>query len=326
MPLIDMPREELLKYQGISPCPSDIDEFWDKMLKKTDEHDPEPQFVKASYQFPAAECYDLYFKGLGGDKIHCKVLKPRNLKGEAPCLLEFHGYSGSSSDWSHYIAHVSSGFVVFALDCRGQGGLSEDLGGVRGTTRNGQIIRGLDGDGPEDLYFAKVFCDTVLMAKIAASMDYVDENNMGACGGSQGGALTVACAALYPNIKYAAFNYPFLSDYKRVWEMDLCKDAYLELKEYFRRHDPYHEREDEIFYRLGYIDIQNIAKRIKASCYMQTGLMDTICPPSTQFAAYNKITAPKKVIFAPDFGHEGVPYISDKFLEFFIEQAGISVE
>ena len=44
---------------------------------------------------------------------------------------------------------------------------------------------------------------------------------------------------------------------------------------------------------------------------MFTGLMDNVCPPSTQFEAYNKITSPKDVIFYPDFGHEGLPDVDD---------------
>jgi cephalosporin-C deacetylase len=49
---------------------------------------------------------------------------------------------------------------------------------------------------------------------------------------------------------------------------------------------------------------------------MLTGLMDTICPPSTQFAAYNKITSPKKMVIYPDFGHEGLPGSSDIIYEY----------
>jgi len=44
--------------------------------------------------------------------------------------------------------------------------------------------------------------------------------------------------------------------------------------------------------------------------------MDTICPPSTQFAAYNKITAPKSVVIYPDFGHEGLPGHSEIVFQF----------
>ena len=38
---------------------------------------------------------------------------------------------------------------------------------------------------------------------------------------------------------------------------------------------------------------------------MITGLMDNICPPSTQFAAYNKITSKKQMTIYPDFGMKG---------------------
>jgi cephalosporin-C deacetylase len=46
------------------------------------------------------------------------------------------------------------------------------------------------------------------------------------------------------------------------------------------------------------------------------GLMDTICPPSSQFAAYNKITAPKSLSVYPDFGHEGLPGANDEIFQF----------
>ena len=59
-----------------------------------------------------------------------------------------------------------------------------------------------------------------------------------------------------------------------------------------------------------------LASRIRAEVLMFTGLMDTICPPSTQFAAYNKITAPKEVVIYPDFGHEHLPGHGDLTLNF----------
>ena len=45
---------------------------------------------------------------------------------------------------------------------------------------------------------------------------------------------------------------------------------------------------------------------------MSVGLMDTICPPSTQFAAYNKIQSKKSLLIYPDFGHEGLPGAPDR--------------
>ena len=147
-------------------------------------------------------------------------------------------------------------------------------------------------------------------------MPEVDANRVGATGGSQGGGLTLACAALEPRIKRVAPVFPFLSDYQRVWELELAKNAYLELDEYFRRFDPMHLREEEMFTKLGYIDVQNLAERIQGEVLMAVGLMDETCPPSTQFAAYNKITAPKQLRIYPDFKHETLPGHPDTIFQF----------
>jgi len=262
-----------------------------------------------------AECFDLYFTGVGGARVHAKYLRPKVNTEPHPAVLMFHGYSGSSGDWQDKLSYVSQGFSVAALDTRGQGGLSEDSGTVRGNTLRGHIIRGLD-DSPEKLLFRSLYLDTAQLADIVMSFSEVDPARVGATGGSQGGGLTLACAALEPRLKKAAPIFPFLCDYQRVWEMDLATNAYEELKTFFRSFDPMHQREEEIFTRLGYIDNQHLAHRIKAEVLMPVGLMDSICPPSTQFAAYNKITSKKSLLIYPDFGHEGLPGCSDHIFDF----------
>jgi cephalosporin-C deacetylase len=54
---------------------------------------------------------------------------------------------------------------------------------------------------------------------------------------------------------------------------------------------------------------------------MAVGLMDTICPPSTQFAAFNKIFAPKELAIYPDHAHEGLPGWPDRVFQFMLEMA-----
>ena len=213
------------------------------------------------------------------------------------------------------MGYVSQGYCIASLDCRGQGGLSQDVGGALGTTFTTPFVRGLDGE-PEGLLCRDLFLDTAMLARIIMALDYVDETRIGVFGGSQGGALTIACAALVPEIKLCAPTYPYLSDYKRVWDMDLDRGAYEGLRYYFRHFDPTHARENEIFEKLGYIDIQFLAPRIRAKVLMQTGLLDTTCPPSTQFAAYNKITSEKDVIIYPDYGHEGIKGSDDATFSF----------
>lgn len=305
--LVDMPIEKLREYKGITPKPADFDEYWEKALAEMNAVDPQVELKEAAFQAPGAKCYDMYFTGVHGARVYAKCLVPEKIQGKIPAILHFHGYSGASHGWTYYLSYVLAGYAVFALDARGQGGKSEDVGGVVGNTLHGHIIRGLDNDDPHKLLFRDIFLDTAELAKIAMDMDFVDETKVGAFGGSQGGALTLACISLEPRVNRAAPQYPFLCDYQRVWEMDLAKDAYSELKEYFRHFDPRHEREEEIFTKLGYIDLKNLAPRIKAKVLMFTGLMDTVCPPSTQFSAFNNMTCEREYKLYPDFGHEGLP-------------------
>ena len=315
MPLIDKPLAELRTYPGRNPRPTDFDLFWDRGLAEMRALDPKVELRPAKFTAPGADCFDLFFTGVGGARIHAKYLRPQAAARPHPAVVLFHGYSGNSGDWFEKLAWLAFGYSVFALDCRGQGGFSEDRGGVTGNTLKGHIIRGLD-DAPQQLLFRQIFLDTAQLAGLAMQMPEVDPQRVGATGGSQGGGLTLACAALEPRIKRAAPIFPFLCDYQRVWEMDLATAAYEELRTYFRQFDPRHEREQEIFTKLGYIDCQHLAPRIRGEILMVTGLMDTICPPSTQFAAYNKITAPKNMVLYPDYAHEGLPGASDTISAF----------
>ena len=320
MPLVDLPLAELYRYSGRNPCPHDIDSYWDSSLAEMNALDPEVTLAPAQFKSPAADCFDLTFTGTGGARIYAKYLRPKGIKKPSPAILQFHGYSGNSGDWLDKQAYVAAGFCVASMDVRGQGGRSEDTGGIQGNTLRGHIIRGLSDPDPKKLLFRDIFLDTALLAKVVSSFDEVDENRIAAMGGSQGGALTIACAALAADtVKIAVPVFPFLCDYQRVWEMDLAENAYEELKSYFRSFDPMHKREQEIFAKLGYIDLQHMAKRIKSRVLMGCGLMDRICPPSTQFAAYNRISSQKEVAIYPDFGHEGLPGFADRAFEFLCE-------
>ncbi|MEQ8671741.1 MAG: acetylxylan esterase [Aggregatilineales bacterium] len=319
MPLtFDMPFEQLEHYRGINPKPDDFDSYWSDAIAEMREVDPQVELVPADFQTSFADCFHMYFTGVKGARVHAMLLRPKQLRDNHPALVVFHGYTGNAGSWIEQLPYVAQGFVVAALDCRGQGGLSEDVGGHAGTTQRGHIIRGLDGD-PHNLLFRHIFLDTAQLAGLVMDFPEVNENRVGAMGGSQGGGLTIACSALEPRIKRAAPVFPFLTDYQRVWEMDQAKDAYTEIQTYFRYHDPLHEREKEVFTKLGYIDVQHLANRIQANVLMGVGLMDTVCPPSTQFAAYNKITSEKSLVIYPDYRHENLPGHNDRTFQFMIE-------
>jgi cephalosporin-C deacetylase len=316
---MDMPLSELKGYMGKSPKPDDFDQYWERALAELDQQPLEYELIPANMKTSYAECFHLYFIGVGGARVHCKFVKPTNIDKPGPGLAYFHGYSVDSGEWMGLLPYAAEGFTMIALDCRGQGGLSEDNLVVKGPTLRGHIIRGIDDPNPDNFYYRNVFLDTVQATRILMSMASVDADRIGVFGMSQGGALATACAALEPRVKEVVAAYPFLSDYKRVWqEMDINNSAYEEIAYYFRALDPNHEREEYVFNKLGYIDIQNLANRIQANYLMVVGMKDGICPPSTQFATYNKIQSPKDLLIYPEYGHEYLPYLGDKTFKKFL--------
>jgi len=315
MPLVDLPLEQLKTYMGRNPRPADFSEYWENSLAEVDQLQSKFDFQEVECPIPDAQWFEARFEGVGGATIFAKHVRPRSLSQPRPCVLQFHGYQMDSGDWAEISRWLLLGYSAFAMDVRGQGGQSSDPGGAAGSTVKGHITRGL-GDSPEKLFYRGVYCDCAQIAKLAMGLDFVDAGRVGTIGASQGGALSLVCAALEPRIARCVSAYPYLADYKRVWEMDLAKDAYDDLRYWIRSFDPQHARIDEIWEKLGYIDIQHLADRIQGKVQLFTGLMDTICPPSSQFAAFNKMSCPKELELYPNHGHEGLPHYGTKSLGF----------
>ncbi len=316
MPLIDMPLKELEQYQGCTPKPADYDAYWARALEEKNSVETNPTLEPANFTASYAECFDLYFTSTKGARIHAKYLRPKNAKN-CPVVLKFHGYRCNSGSWFSHLPFVAQGFAVASMDCRGQSIGSQDVGGIIGDTVHGHVMRGVEDPNPDNLLYRDIFLDTALLADVVASFPETDGTQMMARGGSQGGALSLVCAALSDRVTRVSTQYPFLSDYKRVWDMDLAIDAYNDIREFFRRYDPCHLQEEAFFTKMGYIDIQNLTPRITAKVLFATGLSDNICPPSTQYAVYNKLTCEKKHILYPDFKHEDLPGYDDMEFGFF---------
>ena len=151
--------------------------YWESGLHEMRLVNTEIELIPNEFRTSFCECFDMYFTGVSASRIHSKLLRPKNGKSPHPAVLMFHGYTGNSGDWFDKLGYVAQGFSVAALDCRGQGGLSEDNGGVIGNTLHGHIIRGLDealNGSPQKLLFRQIFLDTAQLAKIVMEMPDVD--------------------------------------------------------------------------------------------------------------------------------------------------------
>lgn len=96
---MDMPLEKLRKYRGSTPKPADFDSYWERALKELDGTELRPVLVPGPMQTPFAECFDLWFNGVGGARIHAHYVRPKKREKPCPAVLCFHGYGGNCGDW-----------------------------------------------------------------------------------------------------------------------------------------------------------------------------------------------------------------------------------
>lgn len=320
MPVTEQEIRRLGDYVGATPAPADFDAFWSKRMAEADRVPLDFAVTPSEIPpFHTCEYLDLWFRGMGGAQLYAKYVKPRAAR-PVPLVLQFHGYPGASRSWLEQSSFAGMGCALLAMDCPGQGGYSQDLGGYQGTTVTGHLVAGLDGEA-KDMYYVRLYQDICLLCRIARELEGIDLDRVYINGASQGGGLGIVCAALNPELpRKAAILYPFLSDFEKVWELGRDEIAYEGLRYYSRWFDPDGSRREEMFTKLGYIDAHNFAHLIRCEVLFGTGLADNICPPITQFSVYNRLTCPKRHVIFPEFTHEEIQAFDDMIITFFGEE------
>ena len=304
-------------YRGLRARPDDFDDFWTARLHEADMVDAAFELTPAAVaSCPTCTCQDLWFCGMGGARLHARVLLPAG-PAPYPVVLQFHGYPGATRSWLELASLVGMGFAVVALDCPGQGGLSEDVGGFVGTTVAGHLVAGLEGPA-EGLYYVRLYQDVRILCNIVRGCNLFDTSCILVNGASQGGGIGIACCALNADlVRGAAILYPFLSDFSAVMALGADLIAYEGLRYQARWLDPTGAREGEWLGKLAYIDTKNFARLVRCEVLFGTGLADVVCPPQTQCAVYHELACPKRRLLYPGRGHEEIQEFDDEMTRFF---------
>ncbi|AJG40732.1 acetyl xylan esterase [Thermotoga sp. RQ7] len=305
MAFFDMPLEELKKYRPERYEEKDFDEFWRETLKESEGFPLDPVFEKVDFHLKTVETYDVTFSGYRGQRIKGWLLVPKLAEEKLPCVVQYIGYNGGRGFPHDWLFWPSMGYICFVMDTRGQGS-----GWMKGDTPDypegpvdpqypGFMTRGiLD---PGTYYYRRVFADAVRAVEAAISFPKVDSRKVVVAGGSQGGGIALAVSALSNKVKALLCDVPFLCHFRRAVQL-VDTHPYVEITNFLKTH---RDKEEIVFRTLSYFDGVNFAARAKVPALFSVGLMDTICPPSTVFAAYNHYAGPKEIRIYPYNNHEG---------------------
>lgn len=303
MAFFDFSLPELQKYLPERTERPDFDAFWQETLSDARSFPLNATFTPHPTPFETLEFFDVTYNGYGGQPIKGWFVLPKHRSGPLACVVEYIGYGGGRGIPAHWMHFASAGHAHFIMDTRGQGSTwrTGDTPDPEGSDPSipGYMTRGIL--KPETYYYRRVYTDAVRAIEAARSHPEVNPEKVAVLGGSQGGGITLAAAGLDPTVAAVLPDVPFLCHFDRAVTM-VDTYPYYEVSNYLKIH---RDKIDQVFQTLSYFDGMNFAARAQSPALFSVGLMDTICPPSTVYAAFNHYGGEKTMQVWPFNNHEG---------------------
>ncbi len=285
----------------------DFKEFWDNNLKELAKVAPDYKLTAiAEASRLDYDMYEVEMRSFGNELIRGYYAKPKK-EGKHPVIVEYMGYGSLP----YYPNQSWDGFAYFVLSIRGQ---ALNLP----TNRFGTwITYGLD--NKDDYYYRGAFLDVGRALDFVSSRPEINADKIAVRGGSQGGALSFAAAALDKRVKVAAPSIPFISDYRDYFKITHWPRS--DFENYMKEHPE--AKWDDIYDLLTYFDIKNLAQWIECPLIMGIGVQDDVCPPHINFAAYNQVKSEKRWMAFPEYGHSVGKEYNDAAMAFFKEKLDV---
>ena len=290
--------------------PSDFDKFWNdgKTALAKIPLEAKMELLPAS-STSKADVYHVSFQTVGTgtsrvSRIYGILAIPKAARPDQkfPALLRVPG--AGVRPYSGQIAVAEQGMITLEIGIHGipvtqPQGIYDDL-------RNGALNRYMfyNLDDRDTYYYRRVFLSVVRANDFLVSLPQYDGRNLGVIGGSQGGALSIVTAALDQRVKALVVSYPAMSDMAGYtanraggWP-HAFRDAKMRTKEKLET--------------AAYYDVVNFARRLRVPGIYSWGFNDETCPPTSTYATYNVITAPKSLLLGLEMGHANSVEQTDK--------------
>lgn len=150
-------------------------------------------------------------------------------------------------------------------------------------------------DNRDNFYYNRVIVGALRAVDLICSLPQYNGISLGVTGSSQGGALSVITAALDSRVTFFAAVHPALCDHEAYFKKRACGWPH-----YFYTYGAPDEKELKT---VRYYDTVNFARQLKVSGWFSWGYNDEVCPPTSMYATYNAVTAPKELHPYLETGH-----------------------
>lgn len=300
---------EPLTIQPTATLPEDFKTFWDRSKEELSKVPLDTRMTLLPERCTEkVNVYQVNLQNMGNARVYGILCIPKG-EGKFPALLKVPGagvraYRGD-------IATAEKGIITLEIGIHGIPVTMEDVvySNLGAHALNGYFAYNMD--SKDRFYYKRVYLGCVRANDFLTSLPQYDGSNLGVCGGSQGGALSIVTAGLDSRVKYLSALYPALSDVTGY-----LKGRAGGWPHYFDANNVAINNTPAKLATIAYYDVVNFAKQLKVEGFYAWGYNDETCPPTSMYAAYNVITAPKQLFLALETGHWTYPEENEKFLNF----------
>ena len=294
--------------ESFTTVPQDFEQFWQKAVREARRVPLEPEYT----DIPEAT-NDKYVTR----RVRLHVGKDKWMQGYLTTIVPHSGDekktypvvlcppgAGSQKIYpSDYFPSQDCIYMKIEIHDNDQLLSDDEYNAMRQAKCDGYVSRGM---ADKDTYYYKdVYVGCVRCLDFLCSLPEWDGRNAIVTGGSQGGALTIVTAALNEKATLCAPFYPALCDltgflHHRAggWPKFFSgsyKDGQTDIAD------------ADAVRTLQYFDVVNFARMLRVPTFMSWGYNDETCSPTSVWAAWNAITAPKQCDITPSSGHWRFP-------------------
>lgn len=286
--------------------PDDFTKFWDQAKANLSKIPLDARMTLMPER--CTEMVNVYHVNLQnfsiGTRLYGILCVPKK-EGKYPAILRVPG--AGARPYGGDITTAEKGFITFEIGIHGIP-VNMDV-----SVYNNLMAGALAGywnynlEDKDRYYYKRVYLGCVRANDFITSLPQYDGKNLGVAGGSQGGALSIITAALDSRVKFLAAFYPALSDVTGYLKGRAGGWPHL-----FDKNNLAFNNKKEKIETAGYYDVVNFARQLKVPGMYSWGFNDETCPPTSMYAAYNVISAPKDLMIALETGHWTYPEQNEK--------------
>ncbi len=274
--------------------PADFDAFWEAGKKELAKVPLDAKLEHVPKQSDRrVDCYKISLGNVQGKRVRGWLSVPKG-KGPFPAILTVPGagvYGIGPDKYHAYLGALSMNVIIHDLPVDEAPAFYQKQ--AAGPLKD---YRDIGMDDRDKSYYRAVILGCLRCNDYLTSRPDFDGKGLAVTGGSQGGALTLITSGVDPRVKLAAPNVAAMCDHSGLahgrvsgWPHWLSRAR--------------GERNAKVLEASAYYDAVNFARKFKGKSVHGVGFIDTVCAPTTVYAAFNVHPEPKVMIASPLMGH-----------------------